>query len=80
MTRFEFIEWLKTTSFRQANKEFDWHWREMVDYADYDEVDVEDDHVIFTWTRNYLGGSELEKKIYSFDEFVIQYDNYSLKN
>lgn len=82
MTRIEFIEWLRTkTSFESRSDNSDSDWRYLVDYADYvwDELCVDENKVSFSWEEKYWGGTNYRNEEYTFEEFVIKYENDSLK-
>jgi hypothetical protein len=83
MNREEFIKWLETeTDFERKYDRDNWDiFHRMVDYADYvfDEVEVNDDNVIFSWEYRTFGDTEDKKDEYSFDEFVDRYKKDTLK-
>lgn len=83
MNRDEFIKWLETeTDFERKYDRDGWDiFHRMVDYADYifDEVEVNDDNVIFSWEYRTFGDTEYKKDEYSFDEFVDRYKKDNLK-
>jgi hypothetical protein len=83
MNREEFIKWLETeTDFERKYDRDNWDiFHRMVDYADYifDEVEVNDDNVIFSWEYRTFGDTEDKKDEYSFEEFVDRYKKDNLK-
>lgn len=83
MNRDEFTKWLETeTDFERKYDRDGWDiFHRMVDYADYifDEVEVNDDNVIFSWEYRTFGDTEYKKDEYSFDEFVDRYKKDNLK-
>ena len=83
MNRDEFIKWLETeTDFERKYDRDGWDiFHRMVDCADYifDEVEVNDDNVIFSWEYRTFGDTEYKKDEYSFDEFVDRYKKDNLK-
>lgn len=81
MTKEEFIEWLKTTSFEKRFEKNDSEWRELMDYADYiwDDLTIEEDRVVFGWDYMYWGGSEYKTKEFTFEDFIKAYKNDTIK-
>jgi hypothetical protein len=53
----------------------------MVDYTDYifDELEILDDKVIFSWEYRTFGDTEYKKDEYTFDEFIDRYKRDTLK-
>jgi hypothetical protein len=81
MLRSDFIKWVESISYERRYNEGDVYWRYMVDYADYifDELEILDDKVIFSWERSFWGGTEYINNEYSFSEFVNRYESGELK-
>lgn len=82
MKRDEFIEWFKeNVCFERESENSDEYWRCMVDYADYrfDYIEIESDKVIYKWEELYWGGSSMEKREFTFEEFIDAYKNDSIK-
>jgi hypothetical protein len=82
MTKEEFIKWLENnTSFERKYNYSDTDWKYMVDYADYifDELEILDDKVIFSWEYRTFGDTEYKKDEYTFDEFIDKYNRDTLK-
>ena len=53
----------------------------MVDYADYrfDYVEINEETVEYRWEELYWGGSSMESRTFSFEEFIIAYNEDSIR-
>ena len=78
MKREDFIKWIDGTCFEKRGEGF---YRELVDYAEYDwnELEVYDDKVLFTWEEKYWGGRSTENREFSFEDFIEKYNDGNLK-
>lgn len=74
MTKEEFIKWMGTTTFSGSGD----YWKELVDYGDnsYNEVDIENDVVVFSFED---GDGDTQRREMTFDEFVDRYNRDTLK-
>jgi len=81
MNKEEFILWLETSSFRRERSTNDDYWEKLVDYADYtfDYVEIDEGMVIFKYEEKHWGYTSNETQKYSFEDFIISYNNNSLK-
>jgi hypothetical protein len=82
MEREDFIKWLENSTEWSREYSNDDYWRRERDYANciWDYLEVEDNKVIFTYENLYWGGSSMEKKEYSFDDFIYAAENFELLN
>ena len=79
MKREEFIDWMDNTSCYE--KDGTESWRELVDYANcrWDYIDLEGDKVVYRWEELYWGGSSMESREFTFEEFIEAYNNDSIR-
>lgn len=83
MTRTEFVSWFKEKAGFEKESLLDvneTYWRRMIDYADYifDYVEINEESVVYKWENMYWGGSTLETREFTFEEFIEAYENDSL--
>lgn len=82
MKREEFIKWFDSyTSFSKDSISSDYSWRYEVDYANciWDYVYINENNVEYCWENLYWGGSSLEKREFTFEEFIESYKNDCIK-
>jgi hypothetical protein len=82
MTKEEFIEWFKANVCFERYGSGDTSWRNMVDYADYrfDYVYINETDVDYSWEELYWGGSETRERTFTFEDFIENYKNDTIKN
>lgn len=83
MTRDEFIQWVENTSgFSRWSAFSDIEYREEMNYSEniWDELTVEENHVVFSWEELYWGGRDFKTRECGFEEFIRLYESYNLKN
>jgi hypothetical protein len=81
ISRNDFIKWLEKSSFERETQNFDDHWRQLIDYADYifNYLEVLENSVIFRWETEEDEETIYHEEEYSFSRFIEKYESHTLK-